>query len=281
MLRTALAFCALAALGIAPAAASHGDDTVVRVSPPEPTTQDRVSIQIDHHDIWVDSFRVTEGEPSLPAALFTVEPAAPAPSDADRTRLMVASRTFTCAPPAFQGAIRQGNTFRLRFDVGEPEPTCLPPENGVLGAELVDLGQLEPGTYLAEVREVAGGAPLASLSFTVQNAADAVTLLGRYRVSIAWKTLGGHTGVARPVALGSGESALFSFFDLANWEVLVKVLDGCSINGHRWVFLAAATDVEFTLTVDDLQSPGPPYLHTSPAGLLPPLADTAALACTP
>ncbi len=33
--------------------------------------------------------------------------------------------------------------------------------------------------------------------------------------------------------------------------MLVKVLDGCAINGHFWVFSAAATDVEYTLTVKD------------------------------
>ena len=32
-------------------------------------------------------------------------------------------------------------------------------------------------------------------------------------------------------------------------ELLVKVLNGCAINGHRWVFVAPATDLEFTLWV--------------------------------
>lgn len=29
------------------------------------------------------------------------------------------------------------------------------------------------------------------------------------------------------------------------------MLDGCAINGHYWVFSAAATSVGFTLTVED------------------------------
>ncbi len=41
----------------------------------------------------------------------------------------------------------------------------------------------------------------------------------------------------------TNESGLFWFFDDDNWEMLVKVLDGCGTNGHFWVFLAAATDV--------------------------------------
>ena len=53
-----------------------------------------------------------------------------------------------------------------------------------------------------------------------------------------------------PVALGTS-SALFYFFDRANAEVLVKVLDGCSVNGHWWVFVAAATSQPVKVTVYD------------------------------
>ena len=32
---------------------------------------------------------------------------------------------------------------------------------------------------------------------------------------------------------------------------MVKVLDGCAINGHFWVFTAASTDVAYTVEVTD------------------------------
>jgi hypothetical protein len=41
------------------------------------------------------------------------------------------------------------------------------------------------------------------------------------------------------------------FFDPGNWEMLVKVLDGCALNQRIWVFSAATTNVEYTLTVTD------------------------------
>ena len=44
---------------------------------------------------------------------------------------------------------------------------------------------------------------------------------------------------------------MFYFFNPDNWEMLVKVLDGCAINDHFWVFHAATTNVEYTLTVTD------------------------------
>ncbi|MCY3968396.1 MAG: hypothetical protein OXG74_00555 [Acidobacteria bacterium] len=39
------------------------------------------------------------------------------------------------------------------------------------------------------------------------------------------------------------------FFDPDNAEVLIKVLNGCSHNGHRWVYVAPVTDVHFNLWV--------------------------------
>ena len=41
------------------------------------------------------------------------------------------------------------------------------------------------------------------------------------------------------------------FFNAANPEVLIKVLDGCGFNNHYWVFYAATTSVGFDLTVRD------------------------------
>lgn len=60
---------------------------------------------------------------------------------------------------------------------------------------------------------------------------------------------GVHPGLAVPA--GTNDSALFFFFDPDNWEVLVKVLDGCGVNGRVWVFAASATTVEFGIRVED------------------------------
>ncbi|HNZ96420.1 MAG TPA: hypothetical protein PKM64_04410, partial [Thermoanaerobaculia bacterium] len=71
------------------------------------------------------------------------------------------------------------------------------------------------------------------------------------------------------------------FFDAANLEMLVKVLDGCGINGHYWVFAAAATDVEYELTVRDAVT-GQSRTWHSPLGVASPaITDTGALAVCP
>ncbi len=78
--------------------------------------------------------------------------------------------------------------------------------------------------------------------------------LGRFCVFVDWRRANGQTGIGRLAGNRSEDSTTFYFFDPSNWEMLVKVLDGCSYNDHYWVFAAAATDVEYTLTVIDLET---------------------------
>lgn len=54
------------------------------------------------------------------------------------------------------------------------------------------------------------------------------------------------------VEVSSSDTAIFSFFDPANWELMVKVLKGCGITDHYWVYTAATTDVFYRLEVRDV-----------------------------
>ena len=63
----------------------------------------------------------------------------------------------------------------------------------------------------------------------------------------------GAVGEGRAGLWSSGDSGLLWFFSPSNPEMLIKVLDGCSINGHRWVFAAGATDLAFNLHVVDVE----------------------------
>lgn len=82
-------------------------------------------------------------------------------------------------------------------------------------------------------------------------AGTTLCLADRFALDVDWRT-----GAAGPVGVGTATalnatSGVFSFFDEDNAELLVKVLDGCGVNGHWWVFSAAATDVEYVLRVTD------------------------------
>jgi hypothetical protein len=60
---------------------------------------------------------------------------------------------------------------------------------------------------------------------------------------------------------------------------MVKVLDGCAINGKIWVFAASTTDVGWELTVTDRES-GARKLYSSPLGTpARTIQDTAAFDC--
>ncbi len=75
---------------------------------------------------------------------------------------------------------------------------------------------------------------------------------GRFRVEISWRDFKGQVGSGYPT-ISSDDSGVFWFFSPDNWEMMVKVLDGCSINGNYWAFAAATTNVEYTLTVTDTE----------------------------
>lgn len=90
----------------------------------------------------------------------------------------------------------------------------------------------------------------------------------RFQVQITYDTVlgGGASGLATGVGLGAvgATSGLqFWFFDPTNPELLIKVLDGCAINGHYWVFYAAVTNVGFDVQVFDLAT-GSVWRRTNP-----------------
>ncbi len=75
----------------------------------------------------------------------------------------------------------------------------------------------------------------------------------RFTVDVEWTDSDNVSGPGRLITQ-SDDSALLYFFSESNWEMLIKVLDGCAINDRNWVFYAATTDVAFTLTVTDTQT---------------------------
>lgn len=115
---------------------------------------------------------------------------------------------------------------------------------------------------------------------------DARTLLAdRFEVSASfWEADAQAINAANPVALQRAatrpaDSALFSFYDSENWELLVKVLDGCSINGHFWVFAAAATDVGWQVEVVDRHTSEAYAVRQEFQSRQPPVTDIEALPC--
>lgn len=99
----------------------------------------------------------------------------------------------------------------------------------------------------------------------------------RFDASATWESAEA-SGAGLPRAL-TAASGGFSFFDPDNLEVQVKVLDGCAINGHFWVFVSGLTNLGVEVSVgDSLTRLGRSY--TNPLGhLFEPVADTLAFPC--
>lgn len=107
---------------------------------------------------------------------------------------------------------------------------------------------------------------------------DALQFNGGYRVRMCYVTPSGDTGQARAGIWASGESGLLWFFNRDNAEALVKVLDGCAVNGYRWVFVAPVTDLGLSLRVTG--PTGQTWDYTNSTGVTAPSrSDTRAFRC--
>jgi len=75
---------------------------------------------------------------------------------------------------------------------------------------------------------------------------------GRFRVSTSWSTDQSTSGVGHAVSM-TDDTGYFWFFDSSNVEVVIKVLKGCAVNNHYWVFAAGLTNVQVGLVVEDTE----------------------------
>jgi hypothetical protein len=155
------------------------------------------------------------------------------------------------------------------------------------GTETVNLVLSDP-TGGAVVDGERGSALLAILDDDASTAAcvpgaDLLCLqAGRFSAEITFRTpnVPGGNGRARAVPVSS-QAGLFWFFDSSNAEMLIKVIDTCGVPGFDayWVFYAATTNVDFTLTVTD-HGTGVAKQYFNPLGrTAEPVQDVLTFAC--
>ena len=135
-------------------------------------------------------------------------------------------------------------------------------ESGVLAGAF--LGLLLPGLHVAPVLAGEAEAPETPTLESVRSAdehdacVESSTVLclheGRYEVKVEF-TANDETKPARVARPRTDDSGLFYFFEPNNWEMLLKVLDGCEFNEHHWVFAATASDLGIELVVRDTTLP--------------------------
>jgi hypothetical protein len=171
------------------------------------------------------------------------------------------------------------------------------PRQNVFGADAAFVVLQESGVVPPAARSVefvafpskveAGGELIArfdDLTFTTASCAGSDTALclnlGRFRVEVQWETPAGASGVGHAVGL-TEDTGYFWFFDAANVELVVKVLNGCGLNARYWVFAGGLTNVRTVIRVVDTET-GEVETYVNPQGQkFRPVQDTSAFATCP
>jgi hypothetical protein len=201
--------------------------------------------------------------------------------------------TINVNPPYFVRGIRRGN-FSQQPDFcnntpGVTTPTTLPRQLNPGQALVfdVDIVPTQSGQQNRTLR--INGSPefdlmafVAPVTFCAPSPTATCLTDDRFKVRVKWRTQFGTRNAANVVPFGSDDSGMFYFFNPDNWEMLLKVLDTCDLNPPRfWVFAAATTNVEYTITVTDTQEQQV-KTYFNPLGTpAQPIQDTSAFATCP
>lgn len=170
-------------------------------------------------------------------------------------------------------------------------PNCSAPTGSLTLDQIeYEVGPLAAGEYRVSVFGDQTGEPVAvSRTLRVYDAdgcvpSDTVLCLNdaRFRVEVDWQDFQGGSGEGRAVPLENrDDTGLFWFFRESNVELTVKVLDGCGVNGHYWVFVSSGSTVGYEITVTDT-SADQIRTYGNDLGDTPALiSDTAAFASCP
>ena len=186
-------------------------------------------------------------------------------------------RTFTDAPVSFVDT-SGGNVTEWRWSFGDGarsdlrSPTHAWSTPGFYDVTLT-VGDGSSSDSATRVVLVEAAAPAGSCRF------DEETIClrdSRFEVKANWWSADGESGPGRVVYAGTNDSGLFRFFDPLNWEILIKVLDGCGINGRIWVLGAATTDLGYRILVTDTVTGESRSYVNEPGRPAPAIVDTEA-----
>jgi hypothetical protein len=138
----------------------------------------------------------------------------------------------------------------------------------------------ELGTYHAEASSIHTEGGFSAASSCAASTTALCLNNGRFEVSAHFDAGGGNSGAAQVVQLTPDTGYLW-FFAASNVESVVKVLNGCALGGHYWVFAGGLTNVNVVITVTDTQTGTQQKYVNPPNTEFKPIQDTGAFASCP
>jgi hypothetical protein len=100
---------------------------------------------------------------------------------------------------------------------------------------------------------------------------------GRFAVQATYETATGQSGAAKVEKL-TDQTGYLWFFDAANVEAVIKLVDGCPLNNRFWAFAGGLTNVHTVITVTDTKTNNT-RIYVNPQGqAFRPVQDTNAFA---
>ncbi len=155
--------------------------------------------------------------------------------------------------------------------VNDPENGCDYTNSEIDGAFSVTYPKISP--WLSQPGHV-------TPSPCIAGPATLCLLGGRFQVDATYDAGSSGSGTAQAVPL-TDDSGYLWFFNAANVESVVKVIDGCAVNQRKWVFAGGLTDVQVVLRVIDTLN-GTVATYVNPQGAaFQPIQDTGAFATCP
>ncbi|HVS63963.1 MAG TPA: hypothetical protein VMT85_10735 [Thermoanaerobaculia bacterium] len=213
---------------------------------------------------------------SADRGLEAIEISPAEPSTQDRVTVVAQGTWPDGCIPRLDGVEVEDRTIRL-FAIAEGQGCILAVSDYTL---ITTVGPLAEGEWQIEVlvadrRAGDSEAPFelaGRRTFAVDTESTETLIVGgRFAISVTWTNGSDRSGVGVPLrgALpdqGNSGSGAFFFFAPENTELLVKVLEACAVNDRYWVFISAATDLGFEVTVEDLTAGGATRTYTNEPG---------------
>ncbi|HLX07846.1 MAG TPA: hypothetical protein VKY89_08270 [Thermoanaerobaculia bacterium] len=155
--------------------------------------------------------------------------------------------TFTQTAQQLGGT---GGSGELDFDTGSGPCTNVTETNGT-SPPLDGFRRATVGIVVTEHKP-----PINCIASDTVMCIDSLPGDQRFKATVTFHTTqaGGAAGSGNEIPLaplGLDQGGMFWFFNPDNPEMLVKVIDGCAVNGRFWVFISAGTNVGYSITVTD------------------------------